>query len=229
MTAWGLSPRARGNLRRALQRCTAPGRPGSIPASAGEPRGVPVSADFARGLSPRARGNPDRQPIWFTLASTRGSIPASAGEPGVRRSWACATCAWVYPRERGGTRFDMEATPAIPARGLSPRARGNHLRKDAPAAIENCTLRRGLSPRARGNRADLTISRRCLPVASIGSRAAGGATGVVCPKRAQGAGGPHPATPSKVELRRSRPAAKSWRSRGSIPASAGEPRQQPVR
>ena len=91
----GLSPRVRGNPRRATP---GSGRPGSIPASAGEPWAaafadgtdrvyprecggtvLPASVGSAgSGLSPRVRGNPR---LRLFPAAFLGSIPASAGEP----------------------------------------------------------------------------------------------------------------------------------------------------
>ncbi len=131
----GLSPRARGNLRRAGGRMC---RTGSIPACAGEPtkrfrttmslpvyprvRGgtvASVGADRAKqGLSPRARGNHARVP---GDRFEQGSIPACAGEPTQRIGTGKRI--GVYPRVRGGTpaRAERGATRA----GLSPRARGN--------------------------------------------------------------------------------------------------------
>ena len=135
----GLSPRVRGNLgrqpRQAVDR-------GSIPASAGEPPrrhrigcatrvyprecgGTPwvtASACAGEGLSPRVRGN--QVPIVVRLRRV-GSIPASAGEP--------PPCAprqdvhQVYPRECGGT--ENAAARRLPGAGLSPRVRGNRIRK----------------------------------------------------------------------------------------------------
>ena len=133
----GLSPRARGNRSSSAMRRPSPG---SIPASAGEPcsiacrsrasgvyprerGGTPITHPTppdGTGLSPRARGNrTDEVERGFVF----GSIPASAGEPGP----ACgrSRCSGVYPRERGGTITEMEVL--YPARGLSPRARGNQL------------------------------------------------------------------------------------------------------
>ena len=131
----GLSPRVRGNRRRA----TAAGhRKGSIPACAGEPhccrpecllravyprvcggtRGCPDSGRTSSGLSPRVRGNrPAPRPGW----SSRGSIPACAGEPHAASNGAGGL--GVYPRVCGGTTASLFTTPPIP--GLSPRVRGN--------------------------------------------------------------------------------------------------------
>ena len=140
---WGLSPRVRGNL---AQVDPAVDRQGSIPAGAGEPirrgpnqRKVGVyprgcggteygrpSEPSAAGLSPRVRGN---RPAALALGGGRGSIPAGAGEPralGVR-----GELVGVYPRGCGGTQ--AEAREREPARGLSPRVRGN-LAQVEPAA-----------------------------------------------------------------------------------------------
>ena len=91
----GLSPRVRGNPRRAA----APGaRPGSIPACAGEPDMARYPHDLSQvyprvcggtvilerrqhgrqGLSPRVRGNHEKVE---TVRAHPGSIPACAGEP----------------------------------------------------------------------------------------------------------------------------------------------------
>ncbi len=70
------------------------------------------------GLSPRARGN-----LHLRLAAPdmQGPIPAGAGEPPARTSDGAGFTA--YPRGRGGTRSRPDRSN--PARGLSPRARGN--------------------------------------------------------------------------------------------------------
>ena len=132
----GLSPRARGNLRRSSVNDAVTG---PIPAGAGEP-GAPLmrlhlSRAYPRGrggtykelasthpdygLSPRARGNqadPRDGYAWV------GPIPAGAGEPDKR---CFSPCKWrAYPRGRGGTVI-VVAHAQVKA-GLSPRARGNH-------------------------------------------------------------------------------------------------------
>ena len=131
----GLSPRVRGNPRRASLRAWLRG---SIPACAGEPRRQQCSTStmwvYPRvcggtseqmwrfrdhtGLSPRVRGN--------RLAGARplgdaGSIPACAGEPAAGGDVAGA--AWVYPRVCGGTRLSARLSARL--QGLSPRVRGN--------------------------------------------------------------------------------------------------------
>ena len=71
---WGLSPRARGNVR-----TMGLGQSffGSIPASAGERANDGFGARASSGLSPRARGNEYRCGL---MNRRDGSIPASAGE-----------------------------------------------------------------------------------------------------------------------------------------------------
>ena len=135
LSAWGLSPRVRGNP---------PLSPvsgqtyGSIPARAGEPParrlrgsarrvypracggtgGARRVAGEVQGLSPRVRGNR----TWANSSrSLRGSIPARAGEP--RDLVRDELVVGVYPRACGGT--DAAALLAAVSSGLSPRVRGN--------------------------------------------------------------------------------------------------------
>ena len=136
-TIKGLSPRARGNPHSGL--FTGRGA-GSIPACAGEPGDVAGRAGrmevyprvrggtldtldkklMTCGLSPRARGNLGTS---LALSYILRSIPACAGEP----SWTfkSATGRQVYPRVRGGTTRSKSTDETV--KGLSPRARGNHL------------------------------------------------------------------------------------------------------
>ena len=115
LIAMGLSPRGRGNHRRAPWRKT---KTGSIPAWAGEPRLIlslsfpcwvyprvgggtmAWSASFPveEGLSPRGRGNLLMLPVRFAW---RRSIPAWAGEPPTRPRASFPYR--VYPRVGGGT------------------------------------------------------------------------------------------------------------------------------
>ena len=134
-TPTGLSPRGRGNPRRACAR-----RPGwrSIPAWAGKPlqAGKKGSAtvvyprvggetsrrcwtfSITSGLSPRGRGNRSQVRLDGTQAR---SIPAWAGKPlSTRRT--CRAFA-VYPRVGGETGTMAAYTPR--RMGLSPRGRGN--------------------------------------------------------------------------------------------------------
>ena len=148
----GLSPRVRGNLSRSGRG----GRQGgSIPACAGEPqraeehgrggavyprvcggtlpllRVVPVQG----GLSPRVRGN---LMVIFHYPSKERSIPACAGEPPNRRCRRRSP--GVYPRVCGGTH--PRPAPPPSGRGLSPRVRGNplrrHRRPDRAGSIPAC-------------------------------------------------------------------------------------------
>ena len=135
----GLSPRVRGNHRGRFRELR---RGGSIPASAGEPYAskssclsakvyprecggtlppaAPVSSSM--GLSPRVRGNPRRA---VREGRRVRSIPASAGEPRLRGSRREGF--QVYPRECGGTLIAPRRN--VTAKGLSPRVRGNLLRR----------------------------------------------------------------------------------------------------
>ena len=134
----GLSPRARGNRTPiTFDRRTG----GPIPAGAGEPRrfrgasscggAYPRGRGGTRwslllfsallGLSPRARGNRSDGAGRFDKL---GPIPAGAGEPAPGAP--SLRCSRAYPRGRGGT---VAAEGGMVGwRGLSPRARGNHLR-----------------------------------------------------------------------------------------------------
>ena len=152
----GLSPRVRGNPNIPY---IPPALNGSIPACAGEPRGVApkengyavyprvcggtrqarLAAHKPGGLSPRVRGNPK---ILARLGGPIGSIPACAGEPGIGTLGGNAI--GVYPRVCGGTGADLPGRAE--GLGLSPRVRGNQL----PVALYHARGQ-GLSPRVRGN------------------------------------------------------------------------------
>ena len=136
----GLSPRLRGN-RIPGSVCNLSG--GSIPAPAGEPfvsqRLFHLSGVYPRacggtyttegdadgyvGLSPRLRGNPG---TGYSDSKRLGSIPAPAGEP--TSSTSAAFRSWVYPRACGGTQTFYRSFMA--ETGLSPRLRGNPLRRE---------------------------------------------------------------------------------------------------
>ena len=136
---WGLSPRVRGNR---LPPAGVEVLDRSIPARAGEPRTGTPAGRWPRvypracggtgaldqrlvalnGLSPRVRGNLERErqdKRWGR------SIPARAGEPRLRNRPSAAT--EVYPRACGGT--DHALTRRAIRAGLSPRVRGNHVRR----------------------------------------------------------------------------------------------------
>ena len=134
----GLSPRVRGNR---VYHCKPFFRPGSIPACAGEPPGIPRTRPLAavyprvcggtkdaallvllyEGLSPRVRGNhADDEKLRYS----KGSIPACAGEPIDKEVNMDKNR--VYPRVCGGT--SIKAGADVQAGGLSPRVRGNPAR-----------------------------------------------------------------------------------------------------
>ncbi len=135
----GLSPRVRGNRRRGRNDRH---HQGSIPACAGEPRGryrsaggdevyprvcggthrAGLSVRRGYGLSPRVRGN--LASLWL-VSGKWGSIPACAGEP--RSLLMLLKTQTVYPRVCGGT--GPLQSPRHSAAGLSPRVRGNRLRR----------------------------------------------------------------------------------------------------
>ena len=127
----------------------------SIPACAGEPaqfgggcctgevyprvcggtrENLGAGAVFA-GLSPRVRGN---HPMTAGAVNRAGSIPACAGEP--RPPAPIRSTPTVYPRVCGGTAGNPY--PGRPARGLSPRVRGNlqraELRQQIRRSIPAC-------------------------------------------------------------------------------------------
>ena len=135
----GLSPRMRGNRVTGVFR---QGIGGTIPAHAGEP--VPLFfmwlriRDYPRacggtpghsghtghpkGLSPRMRGNL----IGVgSLLGLQGTIPAHAGEP--NKPFMTSRRNRDYPRACGGTNIPPGVLP--PLSGLSPRMRGNQLRR----------------------------------------------------------------------------------------------------
>ena len=134
----GLSPRVRGNRNSSAAHR---GRPGSIPASAGQPMRSPglgqVRPVYPRecgatlgalavgindgGLSPRVRGNLSRPP---RRSFPDRSIPASAGQPVFHLAAPLATR--VYPRECGATLPLGRWATGLD--GLSPRVRGNRIR-----------------------------------------------------------------------------------------------------
>ena len=145
----GLSPRVRGNQ---FHRIAVAHLVRSIPACAGEPMntsapvltpevyprvcGGTVDGRTDRrpgeGLSPRVRGN---QNIAVSTPEIERSIPACAGEPRLVRSSPAVL--GVYPRVCGGTAATGYAGPT--RMGLSPRVRGNPLRK-APAIGERRSI-----------------------------------------------------------------------------------------
>ena len=138
-SAWGLSPRVRGNRDPSL---ATPVTLRSIPACTGEPvlpslPSLPVRVyprvyggtfpprrllGLVPGLSPRVRGNPTQGALG---ARATRSIPACTGEP--RRGAWSRRRSRVYPRVYGGT-GDRGLSLSAP-QGLSPRVRGNRQRQ----------------------------------------------------------------------------------------------------
>ena len=137
----GLSPRGRGS--RPL-RVMPGGRPGPIPAWAGQPWARPRRHAWRRayprvggaaqalrdgrfrdqGLSPRGRGSRLQQ-VGDVLGFR--PIPAWAGQPG---TWSCtAGTTRAYPRVGGAARdYGYRMSGACAAVGLSPRGRGSPMR-----------------------------------------------------------------------------------------------------
>ena len=234
----GLSPLARGNLDRAA---VAGSRLGPIPARAGQPlrlllgccirrayprsRGAtcawcPRSAatrayprsrgatdsgqqgiNCAVGLSPLARGNLYRTP---RPKAEPGPIPARAGQPSCAD--VCKKVYRAYPRSRGATKVTMKKK-ALP-NGLSPLARGN---RQWPTRHQLCS---GPIPARAGQPTSPTPS-ACAIGAYPRSR---GATHKPAVDKAWGQG----LSPlARGNLRKHRTTA---RTRGPIPARAGQPR-----
>ena len=75
------------------------------------------------GLFPRVRGN---RVAYRGRGTVVGSIPAGAGEPGAPSPSTQKRT--VYPRVCGGTSPACASDPQMS--GLSPRVRGNRMKKD---------------------------------------------------------------------------------------------------
>ena len=215
----GLSPRVRGNP---VLDLGVPVAPGSIPACAGEPA---IDVDFlyrcqvyprvcggtpsvrpnssnSPGLSPRVRGNQRGERY---AAFQPGSIPACAGEPSrpTRRS----RLGGVYPRVCGGT--STCRVTVVPAKGLSPRVRGNQGVGRGGAVRDGSIPACAGEPGASFQAADPP---RVYPRVCGGTRIPiheGGSLMGLSPR-----------------VRGNRPTAPTaWSDHGSIPACAGEPRR----
>ena len=219
----GPSPRARGILQ---QRRAHPRRAGSIPASAGNPASTPGRPGRARvhprergesdadvadravgaGPSPRARGIPGPGAARERRAR---SIPASAGNPAALP--AAGARPWVHPRERGESQGHRIRGRG--GRGPSPRARG------IPALAFRIWGGSGSIPASAGNPAWRGWSSREVRVhprergESRRSHSGSGADPGPSP-RARG-------IPGRAQA--------AERQRGSIPASAGNPRWRAAR
>ena len=217
-SAKGLSPLARGNL---PVSCRTAVLAGPIPARAGQPsealmqslrswayprsRGAtelsPMLAGRVGGLSPLARGN---RTLAHAGRARRGPIPARAGQPWSVRGLRWKP--WAYPRSRGATWCSTLARTL--QTGLSPLARGNPTR-----ALPLRPLRGPIPARA-GQPARLLKASRA-PRAYPRSR---GATRykVVPAHESMGL-----SPLARGNLRKHRTTA---RTRGPIPARAGQPR-----
>ena len=213
----GLSPRVRGNHRR-QQRLARQKR--SIPACAGEPRSgarmiskrrvyprvcggtpnVPIAVTRARGLSPRVRGNLFSADF---VQQVEGSIPACAGEPPKYRP--AQRSERVYPRVCGGTAILSASLGQN--RGLSPRVRGNQPRGHPHL------YRFGSIPACAG---EPEINAGVVEPVRVYPRVCGGTKfSRACTASARGL---------SPRVRGNLYCAPSWsKSRGSIPACAGEP------
>ena len=213
----GLSPRVRGNHLGIVREAK---KVGSIPASAGEPTsrcrrrsrtrvyprecgGTPQAYEpgqYDAGLSPRVRGNRVRRTGGRQKG---GSIPASAGEPRTRNGGADRIR--VYPRECGGTLARLRVRVRVG--GLSPRVRGNQMRRGEGRRHGGSIPASAGEPRPR---AQSPAPERVYP------RECGGTN--TSPRRGRCPWGLSPrvrGNPNRAGRGRRR-----WRS---IPASAGEP------
>ena len=154
------------------------------------------------GLSPRMRGNRITSVPGMLRA---GSIPAYAGEPAL--DFSIVPIPRVYPRVCGGT--ERPAFPPGPGSGLSPRMRGNqrHTRRQI--------VREGSIPAYAG---EPIAASRPTPTRQVYPRVCGGTD-----EFPTGAGEIRGLSPRM----RGNPsyACVSGKSRGSIPAYAGEPNQ----
>ena len=217
LMARGLSPHVRGNLGLAAG---FRGRPGSIPARAGEPRspvrgvlvfgvyprtcggtGRSVSAQIEyKGLSPHVRGN---LPASRSIGRPIGSIPARAGEPAAR--WPAARPPGVYPRTCGGT--PALADEQGEGAGLSPHVRGNLGQGELLGLPLGSIPARAGEPRPRPP---------CCRQPRVYPRTCGG---TLCPSSQS-----LPFQGLSPHVRGNPPRSRSERgSTGSIPARAGEP------
>ncbi len=216
-SASGLSPRLRGNP---LPTVNGFLPSGSIPAPAGEPSVVglsatpwrvypracggtcdlPCQASQVRGLSPRLRGNPVPP---GSARTSLGSIPAPAGEP--IYTLGPIRMQKVYPRACGGTL--IFTCLRCGTGGLSPRLRGNRM--------ETLPIYPGLGsiPAPAGEPTGAAGSR---PAADVYPRACGGTQ--------EGYRLVPPSLGLSPRLRGNRyETVRGMRSGGSIPAPAGEP------
>ena len=198
MASRGLSPRVRGNLRLVEQQV---GPVGSIPACAGEPRGMRMVRSSKR-VYPRVCGGTRTCRDYTDVC--QGSIPACAGEPALYHPRIAGRR--VYPRVCGGT--GCGSGVAVESPGLSPRVRGNRL------VERRVEARLGSIPACAGEPIPFGIWNT---------------TGVVYPRVCGGTHGKHYATFPVEGLSprvRGNPVLgdDGEADDGSIPACAGEPR-----
>ena len=197
----------------------------SIPACAGEPREVPgqIRSLSKVGLSPRVRGNRSMLPQMRSLAF--GSIPACAGEP-IRRDHACHGSG-LSPRVRGNLlRRAVLIRGSIPACAGEPPGRQMHSRP------------RSVYPRVCGG--TLRRSRKLLLLLGLSPRVRGNPLTYLIGLSSKGSipacagepneiGLPRPVMPGlspRVRGNRLRRTMRSHNPR-SIPACAGEPHRHP--
>ena len=197
-TGRGLSPRVRGNLLRIVHY---PDRLRVYPRACGGTTALERSHHTCQGLSPRVRGN---RPVLPVVQVRMGSIPARAGEP--PGSPGRPGTDGVYPRACGGTPRKSEALWLLS--GLSPRVRGNR-RRSLPAGAP-----RGSIPARAGEPYGPPSRRRPTRVYP---RACGGTvTALEIDAPVKGLSPRVRGNHTERYLR--------YRSEGSIPARAGEPR-----
>ena len=192
----------------------------SIPARAGEPGRLAISADAGavypracggtdhlavgdflhRGLSPRVRGN---RRAGEDAEAHDGSIPARAGEPAGRT--VGPPVASVYPRACGGTIYwDVGGMAGT---GLSPRVRGNPISRRWPIFGRRSIPARAGEPSSRKTKAT---------PGTVYPRACGGTSNSLAAARSPWGLSPR--------VRGNREDADVVEGKpGSIPARAGEP------
>ena len=193
----------------------------SIPAYAGEPHCSPLSprqrrvyprvcggtvgrlaaADAQRRLSPRMRGNQHRR---LRRQRAKPSIPAYAGEPYSVQNIQRTAC--VYPRVCGGTSPSSHALNS--ALGLSPRMRGNPIRRRG-----NDQIHRSIPAYA----GEPTSHPRAVPRGRVYPRVCGGT------RRLELLGFAAQGLSPRMRGNHGR-AVQAFNASRSIPAYAGEPR-----
>ena len=158
----------------------------------------------ASGLSPRVRGN---RAARGSHGRYQGSIPAGAGEPS--SCFRPSLRSRVYPRGCGGTGAEMSVIDPNP--GLSPRVRGNL------TEWPTCALAEGSIPAGAG---EPDVGRLQEHPARVYPRGCGGTHRPPCDRAGDQGLSP------RVRGNRSEHGGPK-RSRGSIPAGAGEPAAPP--